>query len=121
MRGNKDDAAFANMPQLVALAKHPNIAVKVTGGPQYVTDGYPFKSLQPRYRAIYDAFGPRRMFWGTDITRMPCTWKECVTAFTEHSRGCPKPTRRSSWGGRWPIGSAGSARTGIEGAAQHTP
>lgn len=85
VRGNIDDAAFANMPRLVALAKHPNIAVKVTGGPQYVTDGYPFASLQPRYRAIYDAFGPKRMFWGTDITRMPCTWKECVSSFAEQS------------------------------------
>ena len=46
-RGNKDAAAFVTMPQVVALAKYPNIAVKVTGGPQYVTDGYPFKSLQP--------------------------------------------------------------------------
>ncbi len=72
-RGNKDDAAFVTMPQLLALAKHPNIAVKTTGGPQYVTDPYPFKSLQKHYHAIYDAFGPRRMFWGTDITRMPCT------------------------------------------------
>ena len=70
-RGNKDDAAFATMPELVALARHPNVAVKVTGGPQYVTDGYPFAGLTPHYRAIYDAFGPRRMFWGTDITRMP--------------------------------------------------
>jgi predicted TIM-barrel fold metal-dependent hydrolase len=32
-RGNKDDAAFVTMPQLLALAKHPNIAVKTTGGP----------------------------------------------------------------------------------------
>jgi predicted TIM-barrel fold metal-dependent hydrolase len=83
-RGHKDDAAFVTMPQVVALAKFPNVAVKVTGGPQYVSDGYPFKSLEPRYRAIYDAFGPRRMFWGTDITRMPCSWRECLTAFTEH-------------------------------------
>jgi predicted TIM-barrel fold metal-dependent hydrolase len=83
-RGHKDDEAFVTMPQVVALAKFPNVAVKVTGGPQYVSDGYPFRSLGPRYRAIYDAFGPRRMFWGTDITRMPCTWAECVTAFTEH-------------------------------------
>ena len=83
-RGNKDDAAFVTLPQLLALARHPNIAVKVTGGPQYVTDPFPFASLQPRYRAIYDAFGPRRMFWGTDITRMPCSWRECVAHFTEH-------------------------------------
>ena len=23
------------------------------------------------------------VFWGTDITRMPCTWRQCVTMFTE--------------------------------------
>ena len=23
------------------------------------------------------------MFWGTDITRMPCSWRQCVTMFTE--------------------------------------
>ena len=31
---------------------------------------------------IFDAFGPTRMFWGTDITKMPCTWLECVEMFT---------------------------------------
>ena len=31
----------------------------------------------------FDAFGPDRMFWGTDITRMPCSWRQCVTVFTE--------------------------------------
>ena len=23
------------------------------------------------------------MFWGTDITRMPCSWRQCVSVFTE--------------------------------------
>ena len=32
---------------------------------------------------LYDAFGPARWFWGTDITRMPCPWRQCVTLFTE--------------------------------------
>ncbi|MBS0242420.1 MAG: amidohydrolase, partial [Proteobacteria bacterium] len=89
-RGNKDAAAFSTLPELVKLARHPNIAVKITGGPQYITDGYPFRSLTPRYRAIYDAFGPSRMFWGTDITRMPCTWKECVTGFIDEQAWMPK-------------------------------
>jgi predicted TIM-barrel fold metal-dependent hydrolase len=83
LRGNKGEAAFANMPQLLALAKHPNIAVKATGGPGYASDDYPFRSLEKYYRGIYDAFGPQRMFWGTDITRMPCSWKQCITHFTE--------------------------------------
>jgi predicted TIM-barrel fold metal-dependent hydrolase len=81
----KGDAAFATMPQLVALARHPNVAVKATGGPSYATDSYPFASLDAPYRAIYDAFGPRRMFWGTDITKMPCSWRQCVTHFQELS------------------------------------
>ncbi len=30
-----------------------------------------------------DAFGPERVFWGSDITRLPCTYIESVTMFTE--------------------------------------
>jgi len=82
-RGHKGDAAFQTMPELVALAKYPNVAVKATGGPGYADDSYPFKGLDKHYRRIFDAFGPKRMFWGTDITRMPCTWRQCVTHFTE--------------------------------------
>src|SRR5262249_17385828 len=47
------------------------------------TDGYPFRSVHPYLQQIFDAFGPNRMFWGTDITRMPCSWRECVTMFSE--------------------------------------
>jgi hypothetical protein len=32
---------------------------------------------------VYDAFGPRRTFWGTDWTRLPCPWRQAVTLFTE--------------------------------------
>ena len=32
---------------------------------------------------MYDAFGPRRMFWGTDWTRLPCPWRQALTLFTE--------------------------------------
>ncbi|MEO0603813.1 MAG: hypothetical protein AAF211_20415, partial [Myxococcota bacterium] len=31
---------------------------------------------------IFDAFGPERMFWGTDISKMPCSWQRCVAMFT---------------------------------------
>ena len=83
LRQNKGLAVFDSMDQLVALARHPNIAVKATGGPHDATDPYPFKSLHPYYRRLYDAFGPARLFWGTDITRMPCSWRQCVAMFKE--------------------------------------
>jgi len=79
----KDHAAMTHMPQLLALAKFPNVAVKATGAPGYSAEPYPFPTMQLYLRQIYDAFGPRRMFWGTDITKMPCSWRQCVTMFTE--------------------------------------
>jgi predicted TIM-barrel fold metal-dependent hydrolase len=79
----KDAAAMTHMPQLLALAKHPNVAVKATGAPGYSSEAYPFPAMHTYVRQIYDAFGPHRMFWGTDITKMPCSWRQCVTMFTE--------------------------------------
>jgi predicted TIM-barrel fold metal-dependent hydrolase len=79
----KDAAAMTHMPELLALAKFPNIAVKATGAPGYSSEAYPFPKMHVYLRQIYDAFGPHRMFWGTDITKMPCSWRQCVTMFTE--------------------------------------
>ena len=74
---------MTHMPDLIALARFPNIAVKATGAPGYCSGPYPFGSMHPYLQQIYDAFGPARMFWGTDISKMPCSWKECVEMFTE--------------------------------------
>lgn len=81
--GPKDDAAFANLPDLLALAKFPNVAVKASGAPSYSTEPYPYRNIHKYVRQIFDAFGPERTFWGTDITRMPCSYRQCVTMFTE--------------------------------------
>lgn len=34
-------------------------------------------------RRVCDAFGPRGIFWGTDLSRLPCTYRQGVTMFTE--------------------------------------
>jgi predicted TIM-barrel fold metal-dependent hydrolase len=77
------EAAWDNLPQLLALAKHPNVAIKATGAPSYSAEAYPFRDIHDKLKRIFDAFGPARMFWGTDITRMPCPYRQCVTMFTE--------------------------------------
>jgi predicted TIM-barrel fold metal-dependent hydrolase len=79
----KDAAAMTHMPELLALAKLPNVAVKATGAPGYSAEAYPYPTMQTYLRQSFDAFGPHRMFWGTDITKMPCSWRQCVTMFTE--------------------------------------
>jgi predicted TIM-barrel fold metal-dependent hydrolase len=57
--------------------------VKATGTPAYSNARYPYKDIHGPLRRIFDAFGPQRFFWGTDITRMPCSYRQCVTMFTE--------------------------------------
>jgi predicted TIM-barrel fold metal-dependent hydrolase len=81
--GAKDDAAFADLPALLRLARHPNVAVKASALPCYSTEPYPFSGLHRHIRRVYDAFGPRRMFWGTDLTRLTCPYREAITLFTE--------------------------------------
>ena len=79
----KAPQVFEDLRAVCALAKHPNVAVKASGMPSLSSEGYPFRDLHPHIRTLVDAFGPKRTFWGTDLTRMPCTYRECVTLFTE--------------------------------------
>ena len=64
-------------------AKYPNVAVKCTGAPGNSSESYPYRNIHKYTQQIVETFGPERSFWGTDITRMPCSWKQCVTMFTE--------------------------------------
>jgi predicted TIM-barrel fold metal-dependent hydrolase len=79
----RPDKSWSNLPELVATARFPNVALKATGAPSYSSEPYPYRDIHGHIRKLYDAFGPERMFWGTDITRMPTSWKQCVTMFTE--------------------------------------
>lgn len=82
-RGPKDDAAWEDADQLYALARYETVAVKVSSLPSFTTDPYPFSQLHPHIRRIYDAFGPQRMIWGSDATRLDSTYEENIRLFTE--------------------------------------
>ena len=79
----KDEEAFCGLDHVLALAKHSNVAVKVSSLPNFSTHAYPYRNLHPFIRQVYDVFGPRRMFWGSDLTRLHGTYRECITMFTE--------------------------------------
>ncbi len=75
---------FATLDNVLALAKRPNVAAKVTAMPCYAADKtYPFKSVHPHIKRVLDAFGSKRTFWGTDWSRLPCSYRQGVTMFTE--------------------------------------
>lgn len=73
----------AQVDALAKLARFPNVAVKATAMPALATDGYPFPSVHDTVYQMVDSFGAERVFWGTDITRLPCTYRQAVTMFTE--------------------------------------
>jgi len=75
--------ALEHIDELLALAKLPNVAIKATAAPAYSAQDYPFRDISDPLQRIFDAYGPDRFFWGTDITRMTCTYRQCVTHFTE--------------------------------------
>ena len=79
----RDEEAFRNLDNLLALAKHRNVAVKASALPCFTNDTYPYRRLHPYLRRVYDAFGPKRMFWGTDLSRLPCSYRQGITMFTE--------------------------------------
>jgi predicted TIM-barrel fold metal-dependent hydrolase len=79
-RGTKPAAA-----RICALARYPNVYVKVSALPCFSTEPYPFRNLRGALAHIIKAFGPRRAFWGSDITRVPkrVGYPQVVTHFTE--------------------------------------
>ena len=79
----KDEEAFRNFDKLLPIAKRPNVAAKVSALPCFSNDAYPYRSLHGYIRKAYDAFGPKRLFWGTDFSRSPISYRQNVTMFTE--------------------------------------
>ena len=60
---------FADLPKLLDLADHDNVAVKITGACTLSHEPYPYEDLWDPLRRVFDAFGFDRCLWGTDWTR----------------------------------------------------
>jgi predicted TIM-barrel fold metal-dependent hydrolase len=74
---------WANLPKLLALASHRNVAVKITGACTLSHEKFPYKDIWDPLGRIFDGFGLERCMWGTDWTRAVAllTYKEGVEAF----------------------------------------
>jgi hypothetical protein len=48
------------------------------------THSHPFVDVGEYLERLYDVYGPDRLFWGTDFTRMRISLRECIRMFTEH-------------------------------------
>lgn len=81
--GKKDEEAFHDLSTLLQLERHSNVSVKATAIARYTNEKYPYSHTQIKLKRVFDAFGPHRFFWGSDISRLPCTYSQAITLFTE--------------------------------------
>ncbi|MBT7756762.1 MAG: amidohydrolase, partial [Rhodospirillaceae bacterium] len=60
---------FADLPKVLALAEHENIAIKISGACTLSHGPFPYDDIWDPLCRIFEAFGIRRCLWGTDWTR----------------------------------------------------
>ena len=70
---------FRVLPQVLALARHPHVAIKISGAGTLAREPFPYRDLRAPLDAIFSAYGFERCLWGTDWTR--------ATAFLDYRQG----------------------------------
>ncbi|MBO9512587.1 MAG: amidohydrolase [Variovorax sp.] len=83
-----DDKIAPFIDATAALARYPNVAVKISNIPSFSTEKYPFANVMPYVKQLVDAFGAQRCFWGTDLSRQlgkyGVGYREGVALVTDH-------------------------------------
>jgi predicted TIM-barrel fold metal-dependent hydrolase len=81
----KNNKLAETIDQAVALAKHQNVSVKLSASPLFSKEAYPFRDVTPHIRRLFDAYGPQRCHWGTDVTNsyVKASYRQRITHFTE--------------------------------------
>jgi predicted TIM-barrel fold metal-dependent hydrolase len=64
------DDPWEHVPEIVSMARYPNVALKLSGIITLSSQPYPFLDIWPSLSKILDAYGPDRLMWGSDYTRM---------------------------------------------------
>jgi L-fuconolactonase len=74
---------FAELPKLLALAAHDNVAVKISGACTLSREPFPYHDIWDPLGRVFEAFGIDRCMWGTDWTRAVklLTYRQGVDAF----------------------------------------
>jgi len=66
----RETMSWRGFPDLLALARYPNIAVKLCGAPLLSGSAYPFDDVWPYLEQLLRAFGVERVMWASDYTRL---------------------------------------------------
>ncbi|MFC3173662.1 amidohydrolase family protein [Novosphingobium bradum] len=78
---------FADLANVLALAAHDNIAIKVSGVGTLSRQAWPFADIWPPLARVFAAYGLARCMWGSDWTRTIhfLSYAQAVAMFRDHA------------------------------------
>ena len=81
----KNNTVAQAIDATVSLAKYPNVSVKVSASPGLSREPYPWRDVAVHIKRVFDAYGPQRSYWGTDLTNTYAkgSYRQRITQFTE--------------------------------------
>jgi predicted TIM-barrel fold metal-dependent hydrolase len=101
--------AAAGFQNLLALGKLENVYVKLSGFYHVSREPYPYRDCAKHCDAVYNAFGPLRLMWGSDFphVEVACGYGRSLDVLEEIVGPCPQVDARCILGGNalalyWP-------------------
>jgi predicted TIM-barrel fold metal-dependent hydrolase len=81
----RNDTLAQAIGETVALARYPNVSVKVSNTAGLSREPYPWRDIAVHIKRVFDAYGPQRCYWGTDMTNSYAkgNYRQRITHFTE--------------------------------------
>lgn len=72
--------------KLIALQRYPRVFVKISHIWSLSKQLYPYPDSQDQVKRLYDAFGPKRLMWGTDwpMCENHCSYGQALALYRDH-------------------------------------
>jgi predicted TIM-barrel fold metal-dependent hydrolase len=103
----------AELDKLLVLARYPRVYVKLSHLWSLSHEPYPYRDTHDQVRRLYDAFGPRRLMWGTDWPAVDdyCGYAKALALYRDEIKFFNDDDRKWILGGTalrlWPFATKG--------------
>jgi L-fuconolactonase len=73
------------LKQLLALSRYPKVFVKISHMWSLSHERYPYHDSELQVKRLYDAFGPKRLMWGSDwpLVEKYCSYAQAVALYRD--------------------------------------
>jgi hypothetical protein len=75
----RDEQAGQRLEHVLTLSCYENVCIKASNLPRLTLEAYPYCPSQRMLRSVLDAFGPKRVFWGSNASIVRCSYREALS------------------------------------------